>query len=122
MYEIKEITLKNKNTEKKRLIIEFNDPEMAILGEFLMADAGMLDYRVLDQINFVLAGSSTVEKFSGNRTSLTIERTDTKIEDLFESLFDDFNPFEVVEMNTVKLRDLILTWKEKKDVFDRENK
>lgn len=122
MYEIKEITLKNKNTDKKRLIIEFNDPEMAILGEFLMADAGMLDYRVLDQINFVLAGSSTVEKFSGNRTSLTIERTDTKIEDLFESLFDDFNPFEVVEMNTVKLRDLILTWKEKKDVFDRENK
>lgn len=122
MYQFKEVELKNKHQNKKVLAIEFKDQDMDIVAEFLMTDASLLDYGVLTQVDQVLAGNSKRKVSNGNRYGLVIERNTTKIEDLFEDLFDDFNTYEPYEMSTVKLRELIVMWRDKKDEFDRGNK
>lgn len=122
MYQFKEIDLKNKDQTKKVLAIEFSEEKMSIVAEFLMTDASLLDYEVLTKMDQVLAGMSKHEESSGNRCGLVIERNTTKIEDLFEDLFDDFNTYESYEMSTVKLRELIVMWRDKQEEFNRENK
>lgn len=122
MYKFKEIELKNKDQTKKVLAVEFEEKKMGIVGEFLMTDASLLDYSILSKFDQVLTGISNHEESNGNRCGLVIERNTTKIEDLFEDLFDDFNTYEPYEMSTVKLRELIVTWRDKQDEFNQENK
>lgn len=122
MYQFKEIELKNKEIKKKVLVIEFEKEEMGIVAEFLMTDASLLDYKVLDQVDQVLSGLSRREEANGNRYGLVINRDKTRIEDLFEDLFDDFDTYQAYEMTTVKLRELIVSWRDRKDAFDREHK
>src|SRR5690625_604354 len=110
MYEIKEITLENKKQQKlKRLVIEFEDPKMAIVGEFLMADAPLLRGEVLQTFEQVLTGENAFAKSSGNRCTLMIRPDTTTIKDLFEEMEGvDFYP--KYEMETKKLRDLTAMW------------
>ncbi len=55
MYQFRTVTLKNGKQTKEVLVIEFTNPAMQIVGEFLMADASLLDYTVLKDIHDVLA-------------------------------------------------------------------
>lgn len=122
MYHFKEIELENKNMKKTVLAIEFEAEDMAIVAEFLMTDASLLDYKVLSQIDRVLAGTSRIEHANGNRYGLVIKRDMTRMEDLFEDLFDDFQTYPAYEISTVKLRELIVSWRDKKAEFEREQK
>lgn len=113
MYHIREVILKNNQVERKRLVIEFDDPAQAIVGEFLMADASLLHFSVLDELNHVLSGKSDHVESSGNRCALEIRSDKTLIEDLFEGMFANFDTLPAYEIETGELRDLVAMWKEK---------
>src|SRR5690625_4444247 len=113
MYQIREVTLNNKHMERKRLIIEFADPAQAIVGEFLMTDASLLNFSILEDLNKVISGESNDLESSGNRCFLKITPHKTYIEDLYEGLYADFDTFPAYEMDTVELRDLVVMWKRK---------
>lgn len=113
MYQIREVILKNEHVKRKRLIIEFDDPARAIVGEFLMADASLLNFSVLDDLNKVLSEKCNYIESSGHRCSLEIRSDQTLIEDLFEDMFDNFETLSPYEIDTKELRDLVVIWKEK---------
>ncbi|MEW9675733.1 hypothetical protein ABRT01_06035 [Lentibacillus sp. L22] len=121
MYHIEEITLKNGPKERKDLVIRFDDPNMQIVGEFLMADASLLDAAVLDEIDQVLSGETKVIKSSGNRCSLVIKADKTLIEDLFGD-FDGVDTLPSYAIDTRKLRELIVMWLNKLQEFKSGNR
>lgn len=120
MYAFKEVVLKNDNAEKTILVIEFADPKYAIVGEFLMADASLLDYSILEKLDNVLTGEVETVATSGNRCSLVISQETTLIEDLLEDMFVDFESYEAVKIPTQELKELILVWREKSTTYHLE--
>lgn len=118
MYHMREVTFKNEPTERKALIIEFDDPKMGIVGEFLMTDSSLVNYGVLDELEEVLAGEHDYIESSGNRCSLEIKQDKTLIADLFEGMFDGFDTFPAYEIETKALRDLIVMWKGSVEAFN----
>ncbi|TXL64401.1 hypothetical protein FHP05_08735 [Cerasibacillus terrae] len=121
MYQFRTVTLKNGKQTKEVLVIEFTNPAMQIVGEFLMADASLLDYTVLKDIHDVLAKKVDEKQFSGNRCALTIKEDKTVIDDLWEGLYGDLETLPAYEMETVQLKKLIEMWKTKKEVFYKKN-
>jgi len=121
MYQFREITLKNGSQEKKILTIEFDQPEMKIVGEFLMADARLVDDSVLEAIERVLTGVTECVESGGNRCGLIIKADTTVIYDLFED-DADVETYPPYEMETKKLRALIRLWIEKLDEWKRSNR
>lgn len=111
IYHLKEITLRNGPKEKQVLVIEFTKKEKAIVAEFLMTDASMLNYEVLNIINEVLSGKSKQKSFSGNRCYLEIKQHKTYIEDLYEGMYEGFKTLPAYEIKTKRLKDLIIRWK-----------
>src|SRR5699024_5753273 len=107
MYQIREVILQNKHMERKRLIIEFADPAKAIVGEFLMRDASLLNFSILEDLNKVISKESNYIESSGNRCVLKITPNTTYIEDLYEGLFADFDTLPSYEIDTKELRDLV---------------
>lgn len=120
MYQIKEVILHNKSIERKVLIIEFEDPRLNIVGEFLMTDASLVDYSVVDEIAAVLAGQKDYAESGGNRCLLEIKADYTIISDLLEGMFDGFDTFESYQMETKQLLDLIIIWKKALKKFQAE--
>lgn len=117
MYQFKEITLKSNNHERKRLVIEFTDPTYDIVAAFLMSDAAMLQFEIVDHIEDVLTGKTETIETSGNRFSLIIQKEETMLEDLFTDLYDDFPTYERLVMPTETLLKLIHAWKEETEKF-----
>lgn len=117
MYEIKEVTLKNANHEKKRLVMEFYDEQMDIIGEFIMTDLPLLNNKLVDEITEVLEGKTAVVEGSGNRTAWYITPETTVIEDLFVEM-DGFDPSEI---NTKRLLEIIQDWLASKQRFEADN-
>lgn len=121
MYKIKEVTLQNKNIEKKRLIIEFDNPDMAIVAEFLMSDSVMMETAILTDINAVLNGEVDQVEMSGNRCGLRIQKETTIMNDLLTDLYDDIKGLTTFEINTQDLKSLILMWlKEYKAYYSQD--
>ena len=87
MYQIREVTLKNGPKERNVLVIDFDDPKMKIVGEFLMADASMLQGKIIQEIDFVLNSEDQTITSNGNRCSLKIGSDTTIISDLFNPAF-----------------------------------
>lgn len=112
MYTIKEIVLKNKHHEQTRKVIEFNDPRMAIVAEFLMSDASLLNFSILQQIEHVLSGKRQTVSVSGNRCAVHITEHKTVIEDLLTDMFDGMQTYETYEISTATLKELILMWRD----------
>lgn len=119
MYQIREVTLTNELHEKKRLVIECDDPKMAIVGEFLMADSQLIGSVVLKEIEKILADEVDHIESNGNRCSLEIRKDKTLISDLFEGMFDGFDTYPSCEINTKELKGLILMWHEKLAQFNK---
>ena len=113
MYQIKEKILRNGDHERKILTIQFDQPEMAIVGEFLMTDASLLKYQVLDKIDLVLSHEERIDYYTRNRCYLTIEYKKTKIEDLYEGIHECILPSYTIA--TEKLLRLIKMWRAKKE-------
>lgn len=113
MYEIREVIVKNGSLERSIWVINFHDSKYDILGEFLMTDAPAMSYRILKDIEEVLSGERDRARVSGNRCSLEITPELTKLEDLFDGLFENFDTYPPVEIETLLLRDLIVMWKER---------
>lgn len=120
MYEIKEITLKNGETERNELVIEFTDPKMAIIGEFLMADASLLDTLVVKEIDRVLAGETDMIVSGGNRCRLVIKAEQTRISDLLEG-YEDVETLPAYTIDTNELKLLIMMWLERLREWKRKN-
>jgi len=110
LYTIKEVILKNKHHEQKRKIIEFHDPDMAIVAEFLMSDASLLNFYILKQIESVLSGKRQEASVNGNRCAVHITKHKTVIEDLLTDMFDGIQPYETYEIDTTTFKELILMW------------
>lgn len=109
-YEIKEIELQNKNKIRPRLIITFADSNYELLGEWLMVDAPLFNWHVLDKIQKVLANEKEKFQSSGNRTSITITKDKTIIEDLLASIVDDGDLLATVVLDTVEFQGVLLQW------------
>ncbi|HLQ97495.1 MAG TPA: hypothetical protein VK135_02270 [Candidatus Dormibacteraeota bacterium] len=109
MYQIREVTLKNGPTERNVLVIDFDDPKMKIVGEFLMADASMLQGKIIQEIDFVLNSENQTITSNGNRCSLKIGADTTIISDLFNGM-DGVDVYPSCEIETMKFRDLIVMW------------
>ncbi|TQS75368.1 hypothetical protein DX933_06550 [Ornithinibacillus gellani] len=119
MYQIKEVVLRNQHHEKNILVIEFDQPEMAIVGEFLMTDAALADHAALNEINQVLSGEKTTAEFSGNRCALSIGQDTTTITDLFDAA-DGIPVYNDYEIKTDTLRGLIRMWLDKLQAFKKD--
>lgn len=122
MYHFKEVMFAGGEKERKVLVISFDEPCKQILEEFLMADASMLNYSVLDQIEKVLTGEVEKVETSGNRCSLLIKKEVCYLEDLLEGMFDDFDTYPALEIPTREFRDLIVMWQGKQAAFNQANK
>lgn len=109
MYEIKEIELMNNSITKKRLVITFHDEEMAIVSEFLMTDASLMDGSVLNLLLEVIQGTKEEAQFSGNRCYLTINKDKTIIQDLLSDLAG-ITPYKTLEIKTDLLYELTNMW------------
>lgn len=109
MYDIKEILLKNNTHEKKRLVITFYDETMAIVGEFLMTDAPLMDGEVTRVIETVLQGELAETTFTGQRCHLKITNTETTIEDLYEDIAGMI-PLNAYTIPTETLLELTYMW------------
>jgi len=115
MYKIREVTLKNGPKERNVLVIDFDDPDMQIVGEFLMADASMLQGKILQEIDFVLNNGKSITS-NGNRCSLDVRPDTTIISDLFSGM-TGVDAYPAYEIETEKLRDLIVMWLTEIDKF-----
>ncbi len=109
MYQIREVELRNGSQYKKRLVIEFNDSKMQIVGEFLMADAPIIGGQILKEIDNVLEGKQDFIESSGNRTHLIVGPEYTKIEDLFDFV-EEVSEYPTFNIKTKMLRELIIMW------------
>lgn len=109
MYDIKEITLKNKQYEKKRKIITFHDEAMTIVGEFLMTDAPLMDGKVLHIIERVIQGKEETATFTGQRCQLMIAKDETTIVDLYAER-PGMTKLASYTIDTITLLDLIHMW------------
>lgn len=121
MYQIKEVVVKNKDKtkEKKSLVIEFEEKKNQLLAAFLMTDAHLLNYDVLNVIDRVLAGEREEEVSSGNRSMLEIKRDETRITDLFIGIMNEDEILPDVVLPTKDLRDFIMMWKRKKEAMSK---
>ncbi|HLS36248.1 MAG TPA: hypothetical protein VK061_08430 [Bacillota bacterium] len=113
MYEIREVMITQGKEERSVWVIDFHDEKYEIISEFLMTDAPMMDYHILTDLEEVLRNDKKENKVSGNRCFLHIKKDFTYIEDLFDGLFDDFETYPSVEVETNILKDLIVMWREK---------
>ncbi|MBO1003634.1 hypothetical protein ACFSKI_17040 [Pseudogracilibacillus auburnensis] len=120
MYQFREVVLKNGFQERKVLAIDFDDPKLAIVSEFLMADANLLGGKIIEEIDQVLLGEEEYIESSGNRCVLKIKADETMITDLFEDM-EDVNSLDSYHIDTKELRELILMWLEKLEEFRKEN-
>lgn len=118
MYTIREITLQHGMKKRIRPVIEFTDADMQIVGEFLMADAPMLQGKVVQEMEAVLDGKKEEIQISGNRTALHVTRARTEVTDLFAGM-DDVNSYPSYQMETNALRNLIVMWLEKLNEYDK---
>ena len=109
--------VKNNNAERRVPIIEFDDPQMAIVAEFLMTDSPVIGKDVLQAIEQLEAinGKKNIE-ISGNRCYLIINKETTIIHDLYDGLYEDIELFPSCELKTRKIKRLIYSWlKERMD-------
>lgn len=119
MYHIRPVVLKNGPIERTRLVIDFDDPNMKIVGEFLMADAPLLRGQILQDIHQVLTGNKSVVTSNGNRCALTIRPHATVITDLFEGM-DGVQAYPPYEIDTNTLRELIVMWFQELDTIHQD--
>lgn len=117
MYELKEVTLRNKNIEKKRLVIKFEDEKYAILAEFLMSDAMLLS----EELTLAFKQVNNEEKIilTGNRCAVEIESTQTKIVDLFAEY--DSGAYQPLNISTNEFENYISIWHEELNKFNKKN-
>jgi hypothetical protein len=120
MYQIKEVTLKNGEQTKKSLAIYFDDPKMAIIGEFLMADAPIINGVILNELGMVLDGEIAYSTSSGNRCKLEIRADHTMIYDLFDDL-DGVDAYAPCKIDTRQLKCLIVMWMDELAAFKNRN-
>lgn len=118
MYHFKEVILQNGPHKRKSLIIEFDDPNMRIIGEFLMADAPLLGGQVLQEIDQVLAREKTTITSNGNRCSLKIANPTSIVSDLFEGM-NGVEVYPSYEIGTEELRKLLVMWFQKLKEFNK---
>lgn len=121
MYQLREVTLTNNSRERKVLVIEFTDPQKAIIAEFLMSDAHLLQGKVVRDIDTVLSGKRDYLKSTGNRCALEITRETTQITDLFANINEDFTALDSYNISTSKLRGLIVMWLAELAKFKEKN-
>lgn len=120
VYKIKEVILNHGKYQRKRLVIEFERLENAVLGEFLMTDAPLLSWSILQEMKDVLFGEIEVVQGSGNRTSWIIEKEITIISDLFSDMEEDIPVMESCTIETKKLYELTEMWQEKTQQFNKQ--
>lgn len=109
-YVINEIELTNKTNSRKRLVIEFANPSYAILAEFLMSDAPLMSWRIIQDIGNVISGKQESFENSGNRTHIHVTKEETNITDLFSGMFDEEVIYKPVTIETKKLLQIISEW------------
>lgn len=120
LYTFREVILKNESYERKRLVIDFSKKDMAIVGEFLMSDAHLVNGKVLKEINDVIAGKKETILSSGNRCAWEIHADTTIISDLFVDM-DGVQSYAAYEIETPELKRLIEIWLKKVAEFGKEN-
>lgn len=111
-YEIKEVTIKNKEHVRKRHVIEFKNDAYQLLSPLLMLDAPLLNWRLLDEVEALLAGEKERLDFTGNRTTVTATKEEAKIEDSLGEL-DPSSQLPTVWIKTEELYDLLTFWRSK---------
>lgn len=119
MYHIRDVVLKNKTQIKKRPVIEFDDPEKAIIGEFLMVDAPLDDWAILDAIGEVLEGGIPERQMSGNRCKIVMTAEKTYVYDLFSDKVDVLT-FSDCTMETETLQELMMMWKKEVETYRKK--
>jgi len=105
-YKIREVELKNKEISRTRTVIEFEDESKAIVAEFLMADAALLNWQIIKDVEAILAGEKEEIQSVANRTKITIRKSETIIEDSF----DDEYALETVCLQTKDFQALLKEW------------
>ncbi|HEY4599985.1 MAG TPA: hypothetical protein VIG73_01630 [Cerasibacillus sp.] len=120
MCHFRTVTLKNGAHERKRLVIEFTDPNRAIIGEFLMSDSQFVNKAIYRDVLAVLNGEKAHVTTSGNRCHLDIKPKQTVITDLYADMFADVDTYPTCEIETHELKQLMDMWFKKLEEFKRD--
>ncbi len=118
MYQIREVVLYRGEDKRKRLVIEFVEPDQAILGEFLMTDAPMFAGGILQEIDAVILGERAKMIGSGNRCGWEIDADQAVINDLFADMGDDVPSMPTCTIETKKLAELVDIWLTKRKEYE----
>lgn len=118
MYQLRVIPLQNGEHKRERLIIEFDDSDMEIVAEFLMADAPLLRGKILSEIKQVLSGELASVTTNGNRCAVEVKSDVTTISDLFVDLYENVDILPTVQIETSFLQQLIQEWFQALDEFE----
>ena len=99
---------------KKKLIVIMDDPSRYLISTFLMSDLQGRDPQyALEAIDSVLSGEINYAELNGNVCGLEIHKEDTEI---YDNLAED-GKGEWCTIKTKSLRELIVTWYDKKQEF-----
>src|SRR5699024_9459876 len=107
-YELKEVTLKNKQYEKKRLLINFDDPQYNILAELLMSDSCLLSEEISRASKLVSSGAKV--ELAGHRRPVEIKQTEACISDVYSD--NEAISYPSLKLTTEEFKRYINIWKE----------
>src|SRR5699024_91320 len=119
MYHIREVDLKSKTHIKKRPVVEFDDSEKAIVGEFLMVDVPLDDWDAWDAIREVRAGKVAQRNMSGNHCNIVMTAEKTYIYYLFSEA-EGVPVFSDCMIETETLRELMVMWKKEVKKYHKQ--
>jgi len=117
VYQYREVKLTNRSAEKGILVIEFDDPAMQVIGEFLMADGSLLGDTVLQEIEAIHQGEKQEAQLSGNRCGIVLTKTATTINDLLLERYEDVTGGPEYTIDTETFRKILTEWLEVKSAF-----
>ena len=109
MYSFKELTLQRSGIEKKRLVIQFEDENMAIVAQFLMTEVGNNGMTYIDGIVSVEKEETPLFEGTGNLFAWHVTKEKSVIEDVYYDAEEQIG-YEPIELKTADLKKFITVW------------
>ncbi|WP_152657118.1 hypothetical protein [Oceanobacillus sp. CFH 90083] len=98
---------------KKRPVINFEDKKYIGLEDLLNVDNSLITIDdILEKIKIVEEEKSDFEEIGNERSLLEIRKDQSTISDMFEGIIDDNELYPIIHIDTLKLKDIVLKWKD----------
>ena len=108
----KELVLKNGNKTKKKIIVEFADPDFELLGIFFASEFGNFAGEIKRELDDVLTGKKERSEFTGNLCQLIVDGEESV---LYDMCAEDGRG-KTCSLNTAELSRLVDEYNERRKI------